>query len=76
MLPLVLSRRLLKEAQPVLERASMAGKGAQLKAIAVEALSLVVFVGVEDPAVLDSAMAHMTGLWKGAHPPQKRLGEF
>ena len=68
-LVLLLSRRLLEEAQPILERASTAGKGAQLKAIAVEALSMVVFVGVEDPAVLDSVMAHMIGLWKGVHLP-------
>ncbi|BDA43174.1 probable interferon-related developmental regulator 1 [Coccomyxa sp. Obi] len=59
------SERLLEEAKPVLERASTAGKGAQLKAMAVEALSVVAFVGVEDPGVLDSVMAHMTGLWKG-----------
>ncbi len=68
-LVLMLSRRLLEEAQPILERASTAGKGAQLKAMAVEALSMVVFVGVEEPAVLDSVMAHMMGLWKGCHPP-------
>ncbi|CAL8465178.1 g4713 [Coccomyxa elongata] len=59
------SERLLEEAQPILERASTAGKGVQLKAIAVEALSMMVFVGVEDPTVLDSAMTHMMGLWKG-----------
>lgn len=68
-LALLLSCRLLEEAQPVLERASTSGKGVQLKAMAVEALSLMVFVGVEDPAVLDSAMTHMMGLWKGADPP-------
>ncbi len=61
--------RLLEEARPVLEPAALSGKIPALRAAAAEALSLLAFVGSEDPAATDALMRHLAGLWgAGAMP--------
>ena len=54
--------RLLEEARPVLEPAASTGKSPALCAAAAEALSLLAFVGSEDPAATDAVMKALAAL--------------